>query len=161
MVEKPFLIPNRRLDTNWMDMTFRHCVLNVLVVGVFCIAGCDTESPPLNDVSGEVRYNGKPLANAILNFVPNEGRPGQALTDAEGKFAHVMFTEKRNGLITGDYKIVVDFVPTEPPKIPGMPAEIPEEWQPLIYKYGDYSKPKLQVTIEQGQKTLTLELKDD
>jgi hypothetical protein len=140
------------------------CMTNlarILALGCLFAVGCDVESPPLNDISGEVRYNGKPLPNAILNFVPAAGRPGQSLTDTEGKFPHVVYTEKRNGLMTGDYQVLVAYNPTAPPQNPSLPPEIPEEWHPLLIKYGDYNKPKLNVTIEQGQKTLTLELKDD
>jgi len=127
----------------------------------FVAPGCGLENPPLNDVSGEVRYNGKPLPNMILNFMPAEGRPSQAITDADGKFPHAAYSETRNGLMTGDYDVFISFNPTEPPKIPGQPPEVPEEFHSLLIKYGDYQKPKLKVKIEAAQKTLLLELKDD
>lgn len=122
-------------------------------------SGCG-EQPPLNDLSGTVTYNGKPLPNFELSFLPKEGRPGNAVTDDQGRFEHVMYNEKRNGLLTGEYQVLVHFIPTEPPKIPGEPPEIPEQWHSLLRKYGNYQEPALQITIEEGQKTLQLDLKD-
>jgi hypothetical protein len=139
----------------------RNSFIGLAFVSVGFVCGCNFENPPLNDVSGELRYNGKPLPNMILNFMPTEGRPSQALTDAEGKFPHVVFSETRNGLMTGEYTVFLGFNPTEPPKIPGEPPEVPEELHAVLNKYGNYLQPKLKVTIEAGQKTLLLELKDD
>jgi hypothetical protein len=58
-------------------------------------------------VEGVVLLDGKPLAGASIQFVPQEkGRQATAETDASGQFA--MSTQQpRDGVLPGTYKVVI------------------------------------------------------
>lgn len=62
--------------------------------------GCGSSGPEIAHVSGRVTMDGKPLANASLIFIPEDGRPAGARTDADGRYA-LNFTEGRRGAIPG------------------------------------------------------------
>ena len=64
------------------------------------LTGCSTSGPEIAYVSGRVTMDGKPLANATVVFIPEDGRPAGASTDAEGRYV-LNFTEGRRGAIPG------------------------------------------------------------
>jgi hypothetical protein len=71
----------------------------------FMLAGCG--GPRLSPVEGVVLLDGKPLADAAVQFVPQSaGRDATGQTDAAGKF--VMSTKNpRDGVHPGAYKVVI------------------------------------------------------
>jgi hypothetical protein len=80
--------------------------LGMLVAGAGC-GGADL--PPRVPVSGTVNYQGKPVPNVQVSFVPvdnQKSRPGQGTTDASGKFVIATF-EAGDGVMPGEYKITV------------------------------------------------------
>jgi hypothetical protein len=73
--------------------------------------------------------DGKPLANAAVIFIPENGRPAGATTDADGKYV-LNFTQGRRGAIPGQNSIRIttlrDGTPDENGKsIPGSPETVP------------------------------------
>ena len=124
-----------------------------------CVLGCGDSGPHLNNVSGTLTYQGKPVPNVQLSFIPADGRPSGGVTDSEGKFDRVMFSPERDGLLTGDYQVVISWQSLEPPASPiDPPPPPPAELRPLLKKYGKFDNPQIQVTIEKGQRTLDLNL---
>src|SRR5690242_5652638 len=63
-------------------------------------AGCGPSGPDIAHVSGRVTMDGKPLANATVVFIPEDGRPAGARTNAAGDYV-LNFTEGRRGAIPG------------------------------------------------------------
>ena len=63
-------------------------------------AGCSSGGPEIAHVSGRITMDGKPLANASVVFIPEDGRPAGARTDAEGNYV-LNFAEGRRGAIPG------------------------------------------------------------
>jgi hypothetical protein len=61
-----------------------------LVVACLCLmfSGCSGSSdrPPLGLVKGTVTLDGKPFANVMVVFKPDEGRAASALTNANGEY---------------------------------------------------------------------------
>src|SRR5271163_3947475 len=83
-----------------------------LVLGLCLLAGCSSAGgPALTKVTGTVTLDDKPLAGALVRFMPEgatKGNGGSARTDAAGKYeivAHAM--SERKGLLPGDYKVMV------------------------------------------------------
>lgn len=95
--------------------------LGLLLIAGGC--GRGEGGPPLVPAEGVVTLDGKPLANADVMFIPQEGTPGQALfgrTDAEGRFRVGTPDGKRQGAAVGRYKVTIqklvkpdgsDFIP--------------------------------------------------
>ncbi len=122
------------------------------------LVGCDS-GPTLNKVSGTLKYKGQPVPNIALNFIPTSGRPGQAVTDEMGRFGEVMYDADHSGLTTGDYEVILTWIPTGEPATPGDPPPTPPaDLHPLLQRYGNFQKPEIQVTITDGQRTLDLDL---
>jgi hypothetical protein len=62
--------------------------------------GCSSGGPEIAHVSGRVTMDGKPLAHATVVFIPEDGRPAGARTDADGRYT-LNFTEGRRGALPG------------------------------------------------------------
>jgi hypothetical protein len=68
------------------------------------LLGCSSGGPDIAYVSGRVTMDGKPLPNATVVFVPENGRPAGATTDAEGNYV-LNFAQGRKGAIPGPSSI--------------------------------------------------------
>lgn len=82
------------------------CLAGSLLLFVACV-GCDT-SPALYPVTGTVTHEDKPVEGANVQFVPTEGIPSNAVTDAAGKFT--LMTAGKPGAAAGEYKVTVNKV---------------------------------------------------
>jgi len=76
--------------------------------------------------------DGKPLANATVVFIPENGRPAGASTDADGKYV-LNFTEGRQGAIPGKNTIRIttnreSSVDANGKPIPGSKETIPNRY---------------------------------
>lgn len=81
----------------------------LLVLFVFWIAGCGDGGPKLMKAGGVVTYNGAPLAEADVVFVPDAGgQPSIGRTDKEGRFT--LQTTGKPGAPLGDHKVSVTAV---------------------------------------------------
>jgi hypothetical protein len=96
------------------------------------LAGCGPGGPEIAYVSGRVTMDGKPLANATVVFIPENGRPAGARTDADGRYV-LIFTEGRYGAIPGQNTIRImtlrDAEQDDSGKtIPGSPETVPAQY---------------------------------
>jgi hypothetical protein len=80
-----------------------------IAAAAMAASGCGDSGPSLVSVNGAVIYEGKPLEEAVVSFLPDpgseKGQPGEAITDQQGKFKAL--TNGRSGLVPGRYKVVV------------------------------------------------------
>jgi hypothetical protein len=105
------------------------------VAGVLLLlwsSGCGPSGPEIASVSGRVTMDGKPLANATVVFIPENGRPAGATTDSDGRYV-LNFAQGRRGAIPGKNMIRVttqrDPTPGEDGKaIPGSKETIPAKY---------------------------------
>jgi hypothetical protein len=100
-----------------------------LGVVVLFAPGCGPSGPKIASVTGRITMDSKPLANATVVFIPENGRPAGATTDANGKYV-LNFSQGRRGAIPGKNMIRVttlrDPTPGEDGKsIPGSKETIP------------------------------------
>lgn len=89
--------------------SFFRLSVNMLLAGcvVLTSLGCGSDRPPLAEASGVLTLDGEPVGEASISIVPvNEGRPGSAITDSEGRFSLKSFPDEE-GAIVGDYKVTV------------------------------------------------------
>jgi hypothetical protein len=101
-------------------------------LAVLTLAGCGPTGPEIASVSGRVTMDGKPLANATIIFVPENGRPAGGKTDADGNY-FLHFSQGRKGAIPGKNMIrfttLSDPTPGEDGKsIPGTKETIPPKY---------------------------------
>lgn len=127
-----------------------------VAAALLTFAGCGSG---MNSVYGTVKYQGQPLRDAIVKFIPAQGRPAQALTDANGNYDYVLYDKTHRGLMTGEYDVVVTYLPPEPPPSPLDPQPPPpDELKPAFEKYGNFSQPQFKVTVASGQRKLDIDL---
>ena len=72
-------------------------VLTLIVLG---LSGCSSGGPEIAYVEGRVTMDGKPLNDATVVFVPENGRPSGATTDDDGRFV-LNFAQGRKGALPG------------------------------------------------------------
>jgi hypothetical protein len=110
------------------------------IVGVLLCAGCGGSS--VVPVSGTVKLNGEPLANATVVFTPTEGAnpgPGSVgTTDASGRYTLQVSTTSAPGAVTGKHTVSItassgDEVPSSAPPTGDKPPaprkpQVPEEY---------------------------------
>jgi hypothetical protein len=127
---------------------------------LLAVVGCGPRIPPLTEVEGTVRLNGKPLCGVQVEFAPDvevgETRlPFSAgMSDESGRFQLVCEGNKA-GAVVGKHTVVVRKSrhrpgPDEPPPPPG-PAI------PSIYQ--SYSQTPIHLEVKQEQRIYDLELK--
>jgi hypothetical protein len=91
------------------------------------LSGCGDNSHGLAPVSGTVLYNGQPLANAVVGFVPAEGggRGANGTTDKNGNYRLTTF-QSDDGALVGKHRVVVGATEkSEKPKMPD--GDVPQE----------------------------------
>ncbi|MDG1897315.1 MAG: carboxypeptidase-like regulatory domain-containing protein [Fuerstiella sp.] len=67
---------------------------------LLAVAGCGAGGPDIATVTGKVTMDGQPLANAAVVFVPENGRPAGARTNAQGEY-ELTYSEGREGALPG------------------------------------------------------------
>ncbi len=101
-------------------------------LAVVVLAGCGAGGPEIAYVTGKVTMDGKPLPNATVVFVPENGRPAGATTDEEGEYV-LNFAQGRKGAIPGESTIrIMTFRDADQDEngksIPGSPETVPAKY---------------------------------
>ena len=123
-------------------------VLGGCLLALTCL-GCGSGGPEIAGVEGTVTMDGAPLANASVVFVPENGRPGGASTDAQGKYV-LTFTEGREGAMLGKNRVRISTAadPSETPD--GQPIPAHPETVPMKYN----AQTTLEFTVEAGKQNI-------
>lgn len=89
--------------------------MNKQVGAVFCalmglsfVLGCGPSGPEIARVEGTVTMDGKPVAGAMVLFVPIGGRPSGAETDANGRYVLEFGSAGRKGAIPGMNRVEIN-----------------------------------------------------
>jgi hypothetical protein len=109
------------------------------------LAGCGGDAR-LARVSGTVRYNGKPLANAYVGFWPDEPglRAASGTTDANGHYRLTTF-QGNDGAMVGKHRVMVRAEET-----PGGPPKAADD---ITYKRGKLLTPLRYSNVETSKLT--------
>jgi hypothetical protein len=128
-------------------------------VGFLCLATLGCGRSDVASVAGQLTYKGKPVPNAIIHFVPENGRPSMGETDRQGRFV-LTYDPQTKGAQIGKHRVWVQPNPIPDPSdkaaLPGMPAKISDDLRTLFDKYSG-SNSKVEVTIDRAVSNLKLE----
>ena len=120
----------------------------MLVAGA--IAGCGGDDggkikpPPMGNVKGTIKLDDKPLANAVVEFIPATARGSSGKTDSNGVYT-LMYDQATKGAAVGEHTV----------KIMGRTeAGTPE---PVPAKFNERSE--LKATVKAGDNTFDFALK--
>jgi hypothetical protein len=105
---------------------------SLLFAWSFLLAGCGSGGPDISYVSGRVTMDGKPLPNASVVFIPENGRPAGANTDEDGNYV-LNFAQGRRGAIPGKNTIRITtlrdpYEGDDGKMVPGSPETIPSKY---------------------------------
>jgi hypothetical protein len=115
-------------------------------VGLPAFVGC-SEGPEVVPVTGTVTRNGKPVPGVMINFMPEDGRPSWAITDAEGRY-ELQYSKSYTGGLVGKHKVFVGYDANPDGSAPALN----EEQQEIVKKYGNRTTSPLDIEIqEKGQ----------
>jgi hypothetical protein len=93
--------------------------LGLAIPAVAAVLGCGDSSglPRRYPVSGQVSYNGKPLARGSISFAPvnPQGRAAGG-TIVDGRYA-LTTQDSNDGALTGSYRVSIQAKETDPSKV--------------------------------------------
>jgi len=105
-------------------------------------------------VTGTVTLKGKPLAGAVVTFLPKTGVPGLGETDSEGKYS--LKSALLSGVTPGEYKVAISYLVSaggEPQGVGARSAmvqspEMMSAKEQLPAEYSDLGRTKLQAGVQ-------------
>jgi len=148
------------------------------LLAIVLVTGCGGSSgPKLAKVTGVVTLDGKPFADAYVNFQPigtaenpNPGTGSVGRTDDQGKFR--LFTERHGeGAVIGPHRVRITIVPgkgtvvEETPNPLGTPDDAPGrgkgERDPIPLEWNENSKVEFEVKPGTNEATFNIVTKKD
>ena len=109
--------------------------LTLMVTG--CFGGGGDPLPELTPVKGVVKFNGEPLKDAQIVFMPEKGRGSNGKTDEKGQY-ELYYNAEVQGAVTGNHTVKITVT-----EIMDLPAGAKQIVIPSQYN----SKSKLEVTL--------------
>ncbi|QDT64012.1 transthyretin-like family protein [Calycomorphotria hydatis] len=79
-------------------------VLSTLIT--CALSGCGSDTPPLEQVTGIVTLDGKPVEGAIVRFHPELGRVSIGVTNEEGVY-ELRYTSNASGSLIGKHDVTI------------------------------------------------------
>src|SRR5207245_1781850 len=157
--------PRRSLfDTGRPMLSFRKSYLVWAAPLLFLVlaGGCGGSGPTIVPVTGTLTYKGKPVTNARIDFMPDNGRPSWGATDEEGRFK-LNYDREHDGAVVGKHKVWVKMVQSRPTTKAEQEAAIMGKKLPMsrdvaafFDKYGEKNS-KVEVVIDKSTKELKLD----
>jgi hypothetical protein len=138
-------------------MTHRLTVLAIGLLGLAVPAGCSSR-PTTVTVAGSVRYEGHPLDNGEIRFIPDEGTA--APTNGSRIVAGRYSVTARGGLLPGRYRVEIESRPTAGNEL-AMPEEGEGQPKPPVKipaRYNSASTLEAEIGPEPPELTLDYDL---
>lgn len=138
-----------------MHRLFHRQVRGALILFIGLPLGCASENRPATvPVMGTVKWNGEPLTQGTVAFVPQDSSqptPASGTIDSDGNFSLTTFKEN-DGAIPGDYNIAVYLYEGADP------AAKKEGTKVLPEKYYKASTSGLTATVSREEKQVVVDL---
>lgn len=133
-------------------MMFR-LVYTLLIVGSLgllpAFLGCDSGYPPLGVVEGTVTFQGEPLPDATVVFLPVDGRVSRGKTNAQGEY-ELLYIDDVKGAVLGKHRVQI-----VTRQLDESDNEIVKEKLPAQYN----TKTTLTADVKSGGSTINFDLK--
>jgi hypothetical protein len=135
-----------------------------LLCGLLALTACEAK-PRFVEVSGVVLLDGAPMADALVEFLPDpqagtHGPRASGKTDAQGRF-HLVRDDEKPGAVVGFHRVLVQDVRTFPPPrnrhTGGKPPIMPPSR--VSKRYQNASVTPLRQEVKPEPETVTVEVK--
>lgn len=130
-----------------------------LLIAIYA-AGCGRGGPEIVPIEGVVTHKGEPVPNLRIYFIPTDGRPSWAVSDASGRFA-LDYDPDHRGAKVGTHTVWVldestNLDPTATMSGAPRPKRSPAIAQ-IMEKYGR-EKSTFQVEVKKAERNFQLKL---
>lgn len=134
----------------------RYAALTCLGAIALCLSGCGSRSNGLTEVSGLITYNGTPLKEGFVSFVPmrDSGSSVSGTIGPDGRY-ELLQSRSVKGIAPGEYQIRIESWETPP----GMGGGKPKHAMPEKYYLVNTSPLRATIGTEAAQ-TVDLVLED-
>jgi hypothetical protein len=128
----------------------------IVVCGICAVAlasGCGSgEGGGTIKAAGKVTVKGQPMADLVVTFTPETGRPAAGETDGSGQFTLSTF-RANDGAVPGAHKVSITEKTSESNPMPGTPEYAAWAQKPPKFdsKYSDPNKSGLTATVKAGE----------
>lgn len=126
------------------------CSCAVLLVSLLLFAGCSEGGPDRGRVTGTVTWDGDPVSDATVCFLPSEGRASVGTTDENG-FYKLAYAKGQTGALLGEHKITIAHDPNDTSIVPA---------RDLPSVLGQRKRTPLRRTVEPGSNTFDIEISE-
>jgi hypothetical protein len=131
-----------------------------LVLIALCVGCGDSDRLPTAPVTGTVLYNGDPLPQGSLLFVPEGGGPSaQGKIEPDGSFTMGTYTES-DGAILGKHKVIITAMTAAGGS--GLPEDAVDAVTGAVSmipdRYGDLEKSGLTIQVKEENEPVTFKL---
>jgi len=121
-------------------------ILTLLV----CFGCTQSGGPDVATVHGVVTLDNQPLANALVTFQPQDGRPSYGRTDAQGEYT-LVYTDGVEGAVLGTHEVSIS---TRDEGNPDEGIKPSEETVPAKYN----TRTELTATVKAGDNECNFDL---
>lgn len=133
---------------------YRNPLFALGLLGLCVIPACNSRDPNLPEtakVEGTVMFQGEPLPEGEVRFVPEDtqANPASGMIMEDGTFQLSTY-ERHDGAAVGKHKVTINIPPHLDGSVPDPPIQLPKQ-------YGNPDDTPLSVEVE-GGKTNTFEL---
>jgi hypothetical protein len=140
--------PTAKVQPSW---------LFALLVTLGCSSSGELTTAP---VSGKVTYNGKPVPNGTVMFVPDQGPPATGEIAKDGSYRLSTYTDGGgDGAVLGNHKISITALQDTSGALPEQRSGTPKAIVPR--KYLSHETSGLTAEVRAGDNTIDLPLTDE
>lgn len=137
-------------------------ICGLVIASLICASGCGGGSEGLAVVKGKITYNGKPVPNGTVNFLPDNGDKPSATGEIQpdGTYSLQTFLGSRpsEGAVIGKHKVVVVAMQDMATRLPEERSPLPPPIVPV--KYTSPATSDLEAQVEDKENTINFDLQD-
>jgi hypothetical protein len=137
---------------------FPHFAFVVLAAAVLPLVGCGSNQMKTAVVRGTVTYNGKPVPNGTVLFVPDSGPTATGEIGSDGSYRLTTY-RKGDGAVLGKHKVMVVAVEDMTNRLPEQRNPLPPPIVPM--KYTSLATTDLRAEVKDQDNTIDFNLEDD
>lgn len=121
------------------------------------LAGCGSGRSGTAIVRGKVTFNGKPVPNGTVNFIPDTGPSASGEIQADGSYTLTTY-KPGDGAVPGTHKVTVVAMQDQTTRLPEERSPLPPPIVPV--KYTSLATTDLTANVEDKENTINFDLKD-
>jgi hypothetical protein len=127
----------------------------MLAAAVVFSTGCDSKRPKTAVVRGKVTYDGRPVPNGTITFIPTSGPTATGEIQSDGSYT-LTTSRSGDGAVLGQHKVVIVAMQDMSGRLPEERVALPP---PIIpEKYTSIATSDLRAEVQEGENTFNFDL---